>query len=223
MAQDVIEAPPLSERRLRMSYEAWLAWDGSDGRQTEWVDGEVIVSMPPDTIHHDLALFLAEVLARFVRYFGLGRIFVAPYEMRLASQRRSREPDLAFVASRHADRVTGKRLDGPADLVVEIVSDDSVVRDGRDKRREYAAAGVPEYWILDPRPGRHRAEFLRLGADGAYREGPRDAAGRYGSAVLPGFRLDPAWLWQQPLPDPDEVLAAMASAPVDRDDGPGGA
>jgi Uma2 family endonuclease len=219
MARELIEAPPPTEHRLRMSYEEWLAWDGSSGRQTEWVGGEVIVFMPPKLAHQDLLLFLAELLVRFVRRRRLGRVFVAAIEMKLSSQKASREPDILFLATEHLHRVTPERIDGPADLAVEIVSDDSVTRDKRDKRAEYAAAGIPEYWILDPRPGRQRAEFLRLGPDGEYHEGPRDEAGHYHSAVLAGFWLDPAWLWQQPLPDPDDVLARVFADGGERADG----
>jgi Uma2 family endonuclease len=74
-------------------------------------------------------------------------------------------------------------------------------------------AGIPEYWIVDPRPGLQRAEFLRIGNDGRYAEASLDDDGRYRSLVLPGFWLDPAWLWQDPLPDPD-ALRAIVAPPV---------
>jgi len=219
MARELDEPPALTEHRLHMSYEDWLAWDGSSGPRSEWVDGEVIVSMPPKTSHGRLLVFLGTVLAMFVSRRRLGEVFFTEMEMRLAAQRVSREPDIVFVAARHADRVTDDRIDGPADLAIEIVSEDSVTRDRRDKRREYAAAGIPEYWILDPRPGQHRAEFLRLGPDGEYHQGPHDEAGRYHSVVLPGFWLDPAWLWQQPLPDPDDILARLFATAGEQADG----
>jgi Uma2 family endonuclease len=97
-------------------------------------------------------------------------------------------------------------LVGPADLAVELISDDSVTRDRRDKFAEYAAAGIPEYWLLDPRPDHHRADFYALGPDRTYEAIPLDAEGRFASRVLPGFWLDPAWLWQDPLPKPAEIL-----------------
>ncbi len=37
-----------------------------------------------------------------------------------------------------------------ADLVVEVVSKNDPKRDLETKLREYAAAGIPEYWIVDP-------------------------------------------------------------------------
>ncbi len=45
---------------------------------------------------------------------------------------------------------------GMADLVIEVVSDDSVARDRADKFYEYQTAGIQEYWIIDPHPIRKR-------------------------------------------------------------------
>lgn len=122
----------------------------------------------------------------------------------------SREPDLFFVAREHSDRVTEDRLAGPADLVVEIVSDSGVTRDFVEKFQEYREAGVREYWIFDPRPGEKRADFYRLNARGEYEPIAPDSAGRYRATVLPGFWLDPDWLWRDPLPAPLTLLAAIA-------------
>ncbi|HYN90223.1 MAG TPA: Uma2 family endonuclease, partial [Ardenticatenaceae bacterium] len=57
-------------------------------------------------------------------------------------------------------------------------------------------AGVPEYWIIDNRPGRQRAHFYQLGPNGEYHSVPIGADGVYHSAVLPGFRLRVEWFWQ---------------------------
>ena len=116
-----------------------------------------------------------------------------------------REPDILFVAKEHLWRLSPERLVGPADLVVEFVSRWSATRDNREKRDEYEAAGVSEFWIFDARPGWRRARFLRLGEGGKFREIALDSAGRYRSAVSPGFWLDVNWLWQDPLPEPDEL------------------
>src|SRR5918992_1829479 len=150
MAQQTTEVPAASERRLRMSYEEFLAF-GEDTTHAEWVDGEVTVFVPPSERHQDVLWFLATLLGWYARRLGLGKVIFAPFEMRLA--RSAREPDLLFVAAQHRDRLTGKRVEGPADLVIELVSDDSVARDRAEKFREYQEAGVLEYWVFDPRPG----------------------------------------------------------------------
>lgn len=190
-----------------MSYEAWLAW-ADDNRLSEWVDGEVITFMPPTMRHQDVLGFLYSLVSWYVRRFDLGRVILAPFEVRL-SERLSREPDLLFIARANLDRLTQPRLVGPADLVVELISNDSTSRDRRLKFAEYAAAGIPEYWLFDPRPRRQRHDFFRL-SNGVYAPIPLDADRRYHSAVLPGFWLDPTWLWQDPLPDPDTLEPIIA-------------
>jgi Uma2 family endonuclease len=197
-----------------MSYEQWLAWTGAS-TQSEWVDGEAIEFMPASQLHQELLWFLVSLLGWYVRTLNLGKVHGPPFEMRL-SERVAREPDVLFVARDHLDRLTAQRLLGPADLAVEIISDDSVTRDRIEKRDQYAAAGVPEYWLLDPRPGKKRAEFYRLTNDGIYEAVPPDADGRYHSSPVPGFWLRPAWLWQDPLPDPLTLLAEIAPEAVRR-------
>jgi len=210
MAHAPTIAPPQQEHRIAMTYEEWVAWPDTDSKQTEWVDGEAIFFMPPETVHALMSFFVARLLGDFVDLFDLGLVIPTPFEMRL--ERSAREPDILFIAASHLDRLTPERLMGPADLAIELISDDSTTRDRRDKYREYAEAGVPEYWLLDPRPDRRRADFFGLTADNTYEPISPDAAGRVHSRVLPGFWLDPAWLWQEPLPKPAALLALIVPA-----------
>jgi Uma2 family endonuclease len=203
------QAQPVQERRLKMSYDEYLAWE-DEGAHGEWVNGEVIVFMPPTLLHQRLSGLLGTLLSTYARHLNLGLVLAAPVEMQLFPGRSSREPDLLFVAREHLDRLTPERLVGPADLVVEIVSDSSVGRDRGDKFYEYQEAGVPEYLIIDPRPGKQRVDFFRLTAEGTYLAILPDAAGRYHSLVLPGFWFDPEWLWQDPLPNALTVLGMIA-------------
>lgn len=192
----------------RMDFDEWLAWSEREGPPTEWVAGEVIVFAMPNELHQDVVLLLATLLQWYARRLNLGKVLIAPIPMRILGGARAREPDILFVAERHAARRRGTMIDGPADLV----ADDSVRRDAVVKRGEYAAAGIPEFWLLDPRPGHQRARFFLLAADGGYEEAPLDAAGRYHSPALPGFWLDPAWFWRNPLPDPDQLKPLIIEA-----------
>ena len=47
MAHATVAASPAEEPRLAMTYEEWLAWPEGESKQSEWVDGEVVVFMPP--------------------------------------------------------------------------------------------------------------------------------------------------------------------------------
>ena len=61
-----------------------------------------------------------------------------------------REPDLAALRDRSDPRNQDRFWLG-ADMVVEVVSPDDPNRDLVEKRADYAEAGIPEYWIVDPR------------------------------------------------------------------------
>ena len=158
---------------------------------------------PVNLLHQDLLGFILHLVKRYVEARQLGWVYFAPALMRLATRPSGREPDLMFIATAHADRLRETYVDGPADLVVEIVSPDSHTRDRGEKLVEYEGAGVPEYWVIDPI--RHDAGFYRLGDDGRYRLVQPDADGFYHSAALSGFRLGVDWLWQRPLPRIAEV------------------
>lgn len=176
------------------TYEAFLAWAFNQRGYTEWAKGETIVYMTTSAMHQALVYFLSSLLGAFAQLLGLGKLYLGPMQMKLAES--GREPDIFFVSTANLDRVTAKRLNGPADLVIEIVSDESVTRDREDKFYEYEAAGIPEYWILDPRPNRQRAYFYQLDEHGHYQPVALDDAGRYHSHALSGFWLEVAWLWQ---------------------------
>jgi Uma2 family endonuclease len=185
------------------SFEQFLAWADEDV-WAEWIDGEVFLMSPASDQHQDLVGFLSALLRLFVETHDLGWVRSAPFAMYLPNRAQSREPDLLFVRKERMDRVRGTHLDGPADLVVEIVSPESVSRDRGEKFVEYEAAGVPEYWLIDPL--REQSEFYRLDERGRYQPMPLEA-GVLTSQAVSGFRLRVDWLWRKPLP---KLLAAAA-------------
>lgn len=186
-----------------MTYEEFLAWADED-TYAEWVNGEVMMLGPALFLHQDVGIFLTTLLRHFVETHRLGVVLPAPFQMKTGPDLPGRDPDIIFIAREHLDRLKNVFLDGPADLVVEIISPDSRARDRGDKFYEYEQGGVREYWLIDPL--RKQAEFYQLGADGIYRLIPASDDGIYRSAVLNGLWLKVDWLWQQPLPPLLEVL-----------------
>jgi Uma2 family endonuclease len=205
VAQLAPPAAPIHDRPRRMSYEEFVVWAGDDV-VAEWVDGEVIVFMPQGVDHIRIIAFVLNLLDDFVRYHRLGEVYGEPFEQRTRRGRAARRPDAVFVATEHLARFTASGFEGAVDLVVEVVSADSATRDRRDKWREYAEAGIPEYWVVEGREDRHGVAFFELMPDGYYRDIPPDANGRLYSRVLPGFWLDLAWLAGERLPDRDWVM-----------------
>ena len=167
----------------------------TEGKFAEWVDGEVIYMSVSDP-YQDRVEFLSGLMRLLAEEKKLGKVRTAPYSMKIPRKRIVREPDIMFVAAANRAIAGSRYADGPADLIVEVVSDDSVTRDNRDKFREYEAAGVREYWVIDSRPGRHIARLYVLD-EGRYFEVMPDELGIYRSTVLEGFWLDVAWLWEE--------------------------
>jgi len=98
-----------------MSWEEFVAW--SIEGETEWVDGEGIAYVSNSIQHMKRALFFVELLSVYVRAFNLGEVFADRLLMRLPSRPSGRMPDIAFVRSKHLDRLTEKWLVRPADFV----------------------------------------------------------------------------------------------------------
>ena len=197
----------------RMTFDEWIDWD-YEGGFTEWVDGEVRVYDTVTFPHSILVGFVRTVVNLFAEVVGDGIVASGPYSLRLGDGR-GRQPDVFYFAPGRRERVGQRFADGPADLIVEVLSDDSVTRDNREQFREYEAAGVREYWVIDSRPGRRIARFYILD-DGRYTEVLPDELGIYRSTVLERFWLDVAWLWEeQPkaLAAWNEIAATLTGQP----------
>lgn len=154
-------------------------------RLVELTDGCLEVLPMPTELHQALLILMCTLLRQFVQSDVEGRVLVSAFSIRLWPGK-IRQPDVLYMSGRNAHRRHEDHWDG-ADLVVEIVSDDDRRRDLEVKRREYAQAKIPEYWIIDPR---HRTvTVLHLGGSGY------DVAGTYGigdtaaSVLLPGFAV----------------------------------
>jgi Uma2 family endonuclease len=201
--------PRTEEQRIQMTYDEYLAWEDEDVR-SEWVDGEAIVFMSA-TIRHLLVIgFLYNLLSSYLGLRQVGLVFVERLDMQPPGRGPIRQPDITVVLNEHLDRLSRTRLIGPADFIIEVVSDESEERDRREKFEEFAKLGVPEYWIIDGRPERAGVEGFELGVDGHYHQLTPTADGRLHSKVLPGFLLDPAWFKEDPLPNLAWALEEIA-------------
>lgn len=185
-APERIAMLPDREQTLRLSYEVFVARVG-ESAHAEWADGEAIIFMSPKDRHQALVFFLSLLIGNFVLWFDRGVARTALYEMRIHPDGPAREPDLLFIAREHLARITDDGLTGPADLIIEVASEESFKRDRDTKFYEYEAGGVPEYWFLDPHPRKERAEFYCLGGDGRYLPILPDRQGRHHSIAVPGL------------------------------------
>jgi len=133
--------------------EDYFALEATSGNWLIELNGGCLEFPPmPDPFHQDIVDFLFSALKAFLKDRDFGRAYFAPLPIRLWPGQ-IREPDIAVLAY-HRIKNKRKAPDG-ADLAVEIVSpgEESRERDLDTKRREYAKAGIREYWIVDPEEG----------------------------------------------------------------------
>ncbi|MBI5497136.1 MAG: Uma2 family endonuclease [Deltaproteobacteria bacterium] len=165
---------------------AYLWLSGNTNRLVELDDGVLEFGATPTEKHQAIVRYFHSLLRAFLGREGI--TFFAPLRLRLRSGR-FREPDVLALRSRHDPRRGPEYWTG-ADLVMEVVSPDDPQRDWVTKRADYAAAGIPEYWIVDPQ--QERVCVLTLdGAD--YRE-----HGEFGRGTL---ARSAAWPLEVPVSD----------------------
>ncbi|MGI8495781.1 MAG: Uma2 family endonuclease [Pyrinomonadaceae bacterium] len=186
----------------KISFEDFLV--KYDGQFAEWIDGEAILTMSASDRHQDLVRFFTMIIGVFVEENDLGVIRTAPLIMKLAKQKRGREPDLLFVSKRNLHRLKKNYLDGAADLVIEIISPESRGRDRGDKFYEYEGEGVKEYWLIDYE--RRQAEFYNLDKKGIYQFSTPDENNIFHSRAIKNLELKVDWLWQEKLPTLLEIV-----------------
>lgn len=161
----------------RLTFEQYLEWDDSTDNRYELVDGRLTELPPESESNSSLANFL------FLQLVNAGVPFrqVHPHACEVqvpvlqVGEPANRYPDVVILRKEHLE-LTRKRLTITCDmlpphLVVEVVSpgEQNRVRDYDRKRIQYAARGIPEYWIVDP-PARvvtvlalDRGRYLEMG------------------------------------------------------------
>ena len=175
----------VAPRQGQWREEDYLWLTDCTSRRIELTDGHVEVLPMPTDEHQSMVAHLYEVLQGFVRQRG-GKVLFAPLRLRIR-EGKFREPDLVLVRDA-ADPRRQSRFWLGADLAIEIVSPDRPERDLVDKRRDYAEAGIPEYWIVDPRTETLAVLALRGAAYVEHGTFPRGA--RAASAAFDGLTVD---------------------------------
>jgi Uma2 family endonuclease len=189
----------------KLTEREFLQWIGPKTR-AEWVDGEVEMMAADSIDHADYGWWLLSLVKLFVAHHGLGTAHGSSVLVRLPRQKRMRMPDVIFLGSGSTVRRHPALVEGRPDLIMEVVSPDSVVRDWHDKYREYERAGVREYWVIDRI--KHRIESFILGRDDKYRR-IEEEDGKIRSAVLKGFFLRVEWLLAPEPPALSRVLREL--------------
>lgn len=176
---------------LALLYPDQGAWNDEDyleldsNRFIEYSDGRLEFLPMPTRSHQWTVLFLVNALRVFIGERSLGVAVQAPFPVRI-SENRYREPDVAFLSRKNLHR-DGERFWDGADLVMEVVSPNSAARDRVKKRREYARAGIPEYWLVDP--AQRTITVLTLRHESYVVHGEFGKGELATSRLLPGFQV----------------------------------
>lgn len=192
--------------RRRYTWQDYRSWP--EDERWEIIDGEAFAMSPSPTVRHQsILLELAQQLAPHFR----GKpctLFLAPLDIKFDDEN-CVEPDLFVVCNPRQIKRT--HVEGAPRLVVEIISDSSVMRDRVRKMRLYARFGVKEVWLVTPWPSIVEVFVLsgktyRLA--GAFRK--EDACA---SPTFPDLRLDLARVFDFP-PEPGDAVEVVKEPPA---------
>jgi Uma2 family endonuclease len=170
-------------------YRAADYWQLPEGEPIELIQGRLIVSPAPTTLHQMVVILLSEMFVGFARRAS-GVALCAPTDV-ILSEDTVLQPDLLYV-SKLRRAIVKERIEGPPDLVVEIISG-TARRDRVEKLDLYARYGVAEYWIVDPQS--QHIEFLINEGGRFVVQSP--ANDRYQSPRQPEVEIQLADFWRE--------------------------
>jgi Uma2 family endonuclease len=130
-----------------------------DGKRYEVIDGDLYMTPAPVTRHQMIVTRLSNLLFTYLERNPIGTVLTAPCDV-LLSDVDVLQPDLLIVLQSGLARITDKNVQGPPDLVIEILSPGTAGRDRDLKHKRYEHFGVREYWLVDP--DQNTVEILRL-------------------------------------------------------------
>lgn len=169
--------------KLKMTTDEYLAGPEAMVRR-ELVWGVVREPPSPFRAHQGVVTQATVLVSEHVLDHSLGRVYVSPLDVVLDRQKALvLQPDVMFVS--HERRgILNNFVEGPPDLVVEVISEGSRHYDRVAKLQWYREYGVREYWVIDPEP--KEIEVIRLDVEPLQRQTYR-GSDAIRSVVLPDF------------------------------------
>jgi Uma2 family endonuclease len=186
-----------------MTLDEWADLD--EDEEGELVDGRLEEEEMPTWLHEEIVRWLIRTVDAWLAPIG-GRIFGSEAKLRVSAHS-GRKPDACmYLPGRPLPARNGSSTRRPPSVVIEVLSPRprDIRRDVIDKMRDYAAFGVPFYWIVDPQA--RTLEVFELGADGRYAVALGAADGAHAVPGCAGLTLDLDAMWSSAdaLPEGDE-------------------
>ena len=163
-----------------------------EGTRAELIDGELFYDLAaPSSNHQRLVNFLVTEINLYIRSKG-GKceVFPSPYDVQLKEDDNHTlvQPDVSVICNR--DKIKKNRCVGAPDWVIEVVSPSTERRDYIYKLNKYLAAGVREYWIVDPERDRAVVYNLEAGLNAGAFEQPKTLKDKVKVNIYPGLEID---------------------------------
>ena len=137
-------------RQEGYTYDDYLQIPEVPGYRFEILEGVLVREPSPSTQHQRISRELGwQLKGYFDRRDPEGELFFAPLDVTL-TPRNVLQPDLIFVSGARREIIRPERIDGPCDLVIEIISPANRHKDRLQKMEIYRKAAIPHYWIADP-------------------------------------------------------------------------
>lgn len=172
-------------KKQTYTYEDYLELP-DDRNRYEIINGELIMTPVPKTIHQDVVGNLFYELNDFIRKDKLGKVYTAPFDV-LLGKKNVVQPDILFIAKENKKIITEDNVRGAPDLIVEVLSPTTAYYDLIEKKELYEKFGVREYWIVDPK--KQWVEIYTL-EDKKYKSHQQaEKSGKINSKLLKGFEL----------------------------------
>ncbi|MBO3462374.1 Uma2 family endonuclease [Aetokthonos hydrillicola Thurmond2011] len=177
-----------------LTFEDYLNYDDSTGFHYELVDGKLELMNPPTVEHFLIVDFLDTVLKAEIKRLTLPWLCLRETGLR-TSINKSRLTDLCVVSRDQARELMNVSavFQSPPIMIVEVVSPESVKRDYRYKRSEYAALEVSEYWIVDPIEAKITVLVLE---EGLYEQTVFTDKEQIASSIFPELIVTPEQVFQ---------------------------
>ncbi len=180
----------LSDKKL-YTYEDYARLPAGAGYQL--IGGALIVTPAPGKRHQYIAMKIVKLFDDYVESNQLGEVSMAPRDVCFGPHD-IYQPDILFIAKERLAISAEDKVNGPPDLVVEILSPSTAYYDLRKKYRIYEKYGVKEYWIVDPEE--QSVEIYQL-TDGMFRLAERQVNdGEIASRLLPELAVPLAILFK---------------------------
>ena len=163
----------------------------SDGRRYEIIEGDLFVTPAPRPKHQNVVGNLHGILFNYLRDHPIGKLYLAPIDL-ILSPTNVVQPDMLFLSQEKYHFVSDRGIEGPPDLIVEVLSPTTEKTDRTTKSRLYARFGVTQYWLIDPTE--KRLEMFRL-AGGRF-HGPLKSGVNITPALFPNLSFPRSDLWR---------------------------